>query len=452
MSVDPAQWRSFRRGELSPDARRATLRAVLTDPMFEDALNAPAPAPPRAEDYGDAFDRGVAAAFARHASRTQDAVTVAESAERLEARLGSESSDALAREVADRPAVWRRRLAKHLRRRSRAVGFEDAGVAIALARLAVAVLDVTVGSLGVEAATGEDIRAREQHRRAQARAWAQLGNALRIGSDLRAADDALGKALGFVESDLDPPEHRAAILSLTASLRSDQSRFDEAVALCKEAARLAKRARQDGLYARVQLILASQYAYRSELDQAIEVLVDVQAHLDPGEDSRLALVASHNSASYLNEARRPVEAWAQLRHVRRHAEAIGNDLDLLRLRWLEGRVLLAMKRVEEGLAALHEAGAAFLERDMAYEMAQISLELAAHHAERGAHAEVRRLAGKLVPVFAARDVHREARAALEVFVDAVRNETIERDLINRVSAYLEHARDRPRVPFRRTET
>ncbi len=254
-------------------------------------------------------------------------------------------------------------------------------------------------------------------------------------------------ALSLLDPDKDSPEIQANVLSLASSLRSDQSRFDEAKDLCERSLLQARRAGDRGLECRVMLKLASQHAYCSEHDSAINLLRRAQALFDIQQEPRLALVATHNLASYLNEAGRPQEAWAGLRNVRRQAEAIGNELDLLRLGWLEGRVQLACGRDADGIQALKAARSAFLSREMAYEMAQVSLELASHYAARGAFAEVRQLAGELVPVFAARDVHREARAALEVFVDAVRNETVERGLIIQVASYLERARDRPQLRF-----
>ena len=77
----------------------------------------------------------------------------------------------------------------------------------------------------------------------------------------------------------------------------------------------------------------------------------------------------------------------------------------------------------------------------------MSLELAALYAEQGRAADQRRLAEEMVPLFAARDVHPEARAALTLYCDAARAETASAALIREVAGRVDHATRRPRRPF-----
>ncbi|PYQ56678.1 MAG: hypothetical protein DMF53_24835, partial [Acidobacteria bacterium] len=59
-----------------------------------------------------------------------------------------------------------------------------------------------------------------------------------------------------------------------------------------------------------------------------------------------------------------------------------------------------------------------------------------------------RLAAELIPVFQAREVHREALAALIVFQQAAELEQLTAGLIEEIAAYLRQARGNPQLRFR----
>ncbi len=188
MTLDPKAWRDFRQGSLTAAERRSTLRAILTDEGLGAALEN-APKPNRPDDYGAAFDRGLAAALEGQAVRVQDAKSIAARVKDIEARASTEATDHLANEVAGERVAYRRRLAEHLRHRSLKIGFRDAAASVAMGRLAVAILALP-GSDAADAdgeETDTDPTSLKSIRQARAESWAQLGNALRVSSDLRAA-------------------------------------------------------------------------------------------------------------------------------------------------------------------------------------------------------------------------------------------------------------------------
>ena len=65
----------------------------------------------------------------------------------------------------------------------------------------------------------------------RARAWAYLGNARRLGSDLRGAEEALAFAEHLCEEGSADPLEEARVLDLKASLLGDQGRLEEAAGL-----------------------------------------------------------------------------------------------------------------------------------------------------------------------------------------------------------------------------
>ena len=89
----------------------------------------------------------------------------------------------------------------------------------------------------------------------------------------------------------------------------------------------------------------------------------------------------------------------------------------------------------------------FTAREIAYDAALASLELAILYLEDGRTAEVRTLARQMLWIFRAQGVHREALVALKLFCEAAEREQATADLARRVADYLERARNNPHLRF-----
>jgi hypothetical protein len=115
-------------------------------------------------------------------------------------------------------------------------------------------------------------------------------------------------------------------------------------------------------------------------------------------------------------------------------------LDLVRLRWAEGLIHLGRGRIGPAEAAFWEVQKEFLERQMGYDAALVSLDLARLYAQEGCTEDLKRLAAEMMPVFQSRDVHREAILALLMFQRACEEERLTVDLVRQISAYLRRER------------
>jgi hypothetical protein len=104
-------------------------------------------------------------------------------------------------------------------------------------------------------------------------------------------------------------------------------------------------------------------------------------------------------------------------------------------------IAAGLGRREEAREALAAVRREFLTRDMAYDAALVTLELATLSIKEGRIAEVKDLAGEIVEIFRTRDVHREALAALTVFQSAALLETATAELAREVAASLTRARN-----------
>jgi tetratricopeptide (TPR) repeat protein len=154
-----------------------------------------------------------------------------------------------------------------------------------------------------------------------------------------------------------------------------------------------------------------------------------------------------NLLDNLLQAGRLDEAEELLPDLRELTIQLGNDLDILRLRWLEGHLAAGLGRREEAIAALQAVREGFADRKIAYDTALVSLELAVLYLEEGLTSEVKKITGDMVWIFQAQEVAEEALAALQVFCEAVRKEKVTVGLARRMVEYLQKAQHQPELRF-----
>ena len=89
----------------------------------------------------------------------------------------------------------------------------------------------------------------------------------------------------------------------------------------------------------------------------------------------------------------------------------------------------------------------FASRNLGYDTALVSLELAVCYAGLGRSDQVKILARHMAPIFQAQDVHREALAALALFRQAAERERVTEAFAREVLLYLRRARFEPDLRF-----
>jgi len=283
---------------------------------------------------------------------------------------------------------------------------------------------------------------------AQARAWAWLGNAERILFDFRSAEEAFLLAEEHLERSWLDPLDEALVLELKALLRRAQRRFDEALQMLDGAIALYREVNEPHLQGRALITKGLALQYAGALDAAAAALREGLFLVDPAEDPRLVLTAHCNIILCWIDGGRLAEARALIEDLRPVWATYGRQPDLLRLRWLEGRVASGLDRLAEAEAALLEVRDGFVESGNAYDAALASLDLAAVYAKTGRTAETRRLAAEMLPIFGSREIHREALAALLFFQRAAEMEQVTQSMLGELAAYLERARANPGLRFR----
>jgi tetratricopeptide (TPR) repeat protein len=319
-------------------------------------------------------------------------------------------------------------LCQLLLKQSLAAGFQDASKAVNYAELAVRIskhLEDTYDPHWVL-----DLRAR---------AHAHLGNARRILGELRSAEMSFREAELLLDMSMTGNEiARAEVLHLKASLKSAQRRFPEAMVLIDQALAIY-REQGDPHDAGFSLLKKAKILEDGEdLRGAIYLLGELLEELDAEQEPQLSAYARQNLVLCLTEAGRYDEAERLLPAVREQLTAQGKALNLVRLRWTEGRIASGMGRTAEAEADFREVQQEFLARTMGYDAALASLDLATLYAREHRTSELKRLAAEMAPIFESRDVRRESLAALVMFRNACEEERMTVELATQLALEFRH--------------
>jgi tetratricopeptide (TPR) repeat protein/DNA-binding transcriptional regulator YiaG len=277
--------------------------------------------------------------------------------------------------------------------------------------------------------------------------WAEhlVANALRVGNRLDEADAAFGRAERLWKSGTDEAGllDEGRLLDLKASLRRAQRRFGEAMRLHDQALQAARPERTGHFLLNKGFTLEE----KGDYEASIEVLEQAAREIDGERQPRLLCVQRFNLAANLVRLNRAAEAEPLVVEVRELTRRLGNDTDLIRTTWLEGLVLAGTGRLEEAVAALAQVRRDFELRDLPYDYALASLDLALVYREQGRHDEVAELAVEMARLFEAAGVPRETLAAVILFREAAEKREITKEMVKRLQESLKRARREPGVRF-----
>ena len=281
----------------------------------------------------------------------------------------------------------------------------------------------------------------------KARSWSCRGEAFRVLSDLRRAEEAFATAGRFIAQGTGDALEEARVLELKAALRRDQHRPTEAFRLLDDVIAVYRQYRDFHLVGRAFVQKGRVHGSVNKLQPAIRWLRKGLGLIDPARERRFGLAARHSLMLYLHETGRHREARFLLKASRPEFLGHGGKLLNLGLRWLEGKILHALGLLTEAETALAEARQGFIDLGIGFSAAAVSLDLAGLYAGQGRSAEMRRLSEEMFPIFHSRDLHQEAIAALITFQRAAAMERVSTELLSEIRSYLERARKDPELRF-----
>jgi tetratricopeptide (TPR) repeat protein len=296
-----------------------------------------------------------------------------------------------------------RELVELLIESSHASRYRDAGEMLHLAELA---------QLIAEACTNEDAGSSARLADLRGRACGHFANSLRVSGRLRDAEEAITIAQRYVESGTGDPLLRARLFEQRSSLRKSQGRYPEAVELAEEAASIYLEIGQTHNYATALVHKGLALHYAGMPEEVISVLNQAIPLVDPENNPHVLLAACHNLVFSYIELDQPEQALSLYFEACELYKEFDDDLLLLKAGWQEGQLLRDLGYLTAAETALLQARRGYVEKNLAHEMAMVSLDLAWVYVKLGRIDSLQQTVAEAIPIFTALRVGREALAAL----------------------------------------
>ncbi len=265
-------------------------------------------------------------------------------------------------------------------------------------------------------------------------AWTYIANCRRLRGDAGAALQALDRAEGFLLAGTGDALERARFSEFKAALLRQQERFSDARRLLELAVSIYHAAGEKHLEARALLGFGKLYGDMGEADAYLPVVERAIRLLREDGDHHLGLIAQMQLLHYLTECDRLAEASALLPSLRVQVSSYGTRLDQLRLFWNEGRLCQALQQFGLAEELLKQSREGFATAGKAYDVALVSMDLAAVYLETGRTKEVKEMACEVVPQFIVQQIHGDALAAIALFEQAARKERATLALVQEVAS------------------
>ncbi|MEM7480425.1 MAG: hypothetical protein AAF481_04570 [Acidobacteriota bacterium] len=327
-------------------------------------------------------------------------------------------------------------LAEVLLEEARETGFDDPREGERLARLGLLLLE-SLDSHYHGRRILDDLRGR---------AHVFLGNNLRLARDLQGAERELTLAAEFLADSPNELEEVARVHFL-ALLRKEQGRCEETADLLHEVCERYESLGEDNRAARAFASLGDLLLRQGLPEEAAQPLAEALVRLDPEEDPRTLLCVRHNLVVCLLDLGKAADAEDLFQRCEEDYERFPDTYTKLHADWLRGMLAAGLGREEEAEAYLTSVRDRFVENDLFWDSAIISLDLAMLYSRQGRTAEVREIARTMTPIIAAQDNPRETTAALMFFATVAEQERASVQAIRRVAQFLRKASLNPQLKF-----
>jgi tetratricopeptide (TPR) repeat protein len=275
----------------------------------------------------------------------------------------------------------------------------------------------------------------------RARATAEVANAERVNERFLQAEDAVEKARSLLEQGTGDLMVQAYIDEVEASLLKDHRRLSEAEVLLDRAHRAYTRLGEHHLAGRVLLNIGSCRFYAGKPLEAVGLFRRAVSLLDASRDPQLLAAAQHNLLDALVDAGDLREASTLLLESGLRQTFADDPLNLLRIRWVEGKILAGRDRFKEAERVFTEVRDGFREQGLEFVAAVAGLDLAKLLLRQGKIGPLNELAAELVARARERKIHPEAVNALHGFdyvcrvkVVSVRNAELTQKFLHRLES------------------
>jgi tetratricopeptide (TPR) repeat protein len=280
--------------------------------------------------------------------------------------------------------------------------------------------------------------------RLEGHAGIHLANAHRASGNLPLAREARvrGKKLWEDGAAADPGLlNEALVLGLEANLLRADRHFAGALKLIEEALRVDR----SGIAASLLFTKARILEGMDDLEGSTAALERAARLVDTTCDLRLAQGIRCQLIVNLCLEDRASETQQHLRKLRLIVEEHGKEFDLTRVLWLEGIAAAGTGQNTEAEARLEQVRREMARREIAYDCALVTLDLAVVLLAQNRTQEVRALATDLVWIFRSQQMSGNALAALHLFAEAARREAATVGLARSIRRFLYRAQQDPEL-------
>lgn len=279
------------------------------------------------------------------------------------------------------------------------------------------------------------------------RALAEYANAYRVNEDFDAAEEKFADAARLYDQRSGDPLVMARVLDLLASLRNSQRRLPEAIDFLDTAHGLYQECGERHLAGRALIKQGINIHYDGRPREAVKLLRQGIAMLDPERDPQLAVSSQENLLYSLVDAGKLKEARRLLLESGLRRKLAGEPVNLLKLRGVEGKISAGLGSLDQAEATFEEVRRGFLDRGMEYDAALLGLELMQVWLRQGRSAEVREMAEEVLDTFEELKVKLEAQRAVRFLESACRQELATPILVQKVVSFLRRLEWTPGLQF-----
>jgi hypothetical protein len=198
---------------------------------------------------------------------------------------------------------------------------------------------------------------------------------------------------------------------------------------------------QDYFAGRTLLQLGRYTGFAGDPEQGLRLIDESLLLID--KDAGLVYVAKQNQIEFLIWCGRYRDAKIQLFHLRALQHATGGRINELRQRWLTGRVEAGQDRLARAETTLREVYEGWTELGSGYELALVSLDLAAVLLAQRKTIEATRLVTTAYKTFLALEIQREALMVLLMLKTACEMNEATREDVEKLVRYLRHLENDP---------
>jgi tetratricopeptide (TPR) repeat protein len=281
----------------------------------------------------------------------------------------------------------------------------------------------------------------------RARAYAELGNACRINDQFPAAERAFSRARAFLAEGTGDLLLEARISDLEASLLSSRGRFDDAISLLDQVQGLYQDAGDAHLVGRALISKGINCRSAGRPREAVGIIEHGIRLVDADRDPELAVIGKQTLLDALIDAGDYRQASRLLLASGLRESFAAEPLNLLRLRWVEGKIQAGLGHIRQAERILCGVREEFLRLRRNYDAALLGLELAALWLRQGRGAEVHALAEEMYETFERLEVHREAQNALSFVREACQRQRATVPMIQGVRSFMEQLTWSPELRF-----